>query len=78
MIYNILTTNYFCIHIHIYIHRSLYNLIAAPINFLSSLRVSSRILTINDSLLASNPNIINSSIGVVLIFLKKSHHEVSF
>ena len=43
---------------------------AARINFLSSLMVNSLILFMNDyndSLLTSNPNYINSSIGVVLI-----------
>ena len=43
---------------------------AARINFLSSLMVNSLILFMNDSndsLLTSNPNFINSSIGVVLI-----------
>ena len=43
---------------------------AARINFLSSLMVNSLILSMNDSndsLLTSNPNFINSSIGVVLI-----------
>ena len=47
--------------------------------------VSSRLLVINDSLLASNLNFINSSIGVVLLFFINSllididsHHEDSF
>ena len=45
---------------------------AASINFLSSLIVSSRISFNNDSLLSSNPNFINSFIGVVLIFSTRS------
>ena len=48
---------------------------AARINFLSSLIDNSLILFLNDSndsLLTSNPNFINGSIGVVLIFFIKS------
>ena len=48
---------------------------AARINFLSSLMVHSLTLFMNDSndsFLTSNPNFINSSIGVVLIFFTRS------
>ena len=44
---------------------------AARINFLSSLMVNSLKFSMNnsnDSLLTSNPDFINSSIGVVIIF----------
>ena len=58
-------------------------MVSSLILFISG--AGSQIIDHNDSLLTSNPNFINSSIGVVLIFLLNlfwididSHHEDSF
>ena len=63
------------VYIFIKIYKSLYNLIAASITFLSSLVVSPEISLVKDSydsLLTSNPNFINSSKVVLLILFNRS------